>query len=758
MALSKTDQWEGKTGQEIEVFIKNALEKRTGVFWLDEKTGEYLGFSDYANRQAYMLDNTRTDLVLARIKAGGNTYTGEITFLSGKDNVITAEGATAAKLKFYFVIKDPQGEVVADETAKVSITISNGSNQTVYSATKEAQPGGEENFIELDLGSYLTIGTNLIRIDIVGDKTNTAFWDAATYTVYDGICITGGDDAVICGGSVQLGYEVSEGITLQGGVVWSIVADESDYVKGEESISSEGLLKTSRSKNEDRVITVQATASTTDLATLTAKKKINLVEAVYVTGIKEISGATSVMGEKDSTQTYTVILTPSNTGKEINCVYECEWSISGAGATNGYVEIVTQNEKQCTVKLLKDLADGQIDFTITATIGVENSGVVSEISKSLTVTIGTGESAEYKTVEIYIINNNSDPDTMIGNLGSTTIDSIRNKSHRYLGKIRSSDGKMCICQLDDSDSTKYFDGTTAVLTGAEGDVFVRIPPFMYKGSSSGSSINITTSGTPPDDEIDSFVQWAGDELIGAYKASIDSDGKLRSVSGVQPKIGSTYDALTSAAQKTSSYCQLVTWQHHCMMAVLFFAQYFNANSQAKCGVGPKNLTTYMTGSSNTKGMTDTTVSEVDGNTNKSVNFWGLEDWWGGHPEIMQDAEVGLSSGTPVWNVGGKYHSGVLTGAGFITKLKIGARCDMIPTSISGGSESTYFCDYFSGKNSYDNTYLVTRGGGNFPQGAGIVSCEVGNIKTALAYFAGTRLVYKGEVEIINDPAVFKTIS
>ncbi|MBR2501281.1 MAG: hypothetical protein IKB68_02215, partial [Rikenellaceae bacterium] len=82
----------------------------------------------------------------------------------------------------------------------------------------------------------------------------------------------------------------------------------------------------------------------------------------------------------------------------------------------------------------------------------------------------------------------TDPATMIsGAVNSSVIQQIRAGSHRYLGKY-TADGQMTLCQLSDTDGTKYADGTDAVLTGAEGDVFMKMPDFWYRGLEIGTDV------------------------------------------------------------------------------------------------------------------------------------------------------------------------------------------------------------------------------------------------------------------------------
>lgn len=63
---------------------------------------------------------------------------------------------------------------------------------------------------------------------------------------------------------------------------------------------------------------------------------------------------------------------------------------------------------------------------------------------------------------------------------SAHINKILAKRHRVLGK-KTAEGEVTVCQLDDTNSNKYYDGTASVLTGAEGNVFMFEPHYWYKG-------------------------------------------------------------------------------------------------------------------------------------------------------------------------------------------------------------------------------------------------------------------------------------
>lgn len=237
---------------------------------------------------------------------------------------------------------------------------------------------------------------------------------------------------------------------------------------------------------------------------------------------------------------------------------------------------------------------------------------------------------------IYINQLEPNPSKMItGDINGEIIQWIRNNSHRVLAK-KTGDGTVTYIELDDNNSNKYAaDGSEAKTNGTEGDVFVKLPTFYYRGNddgpdgSSGDNVKIRFSKEPFEDSI----EWNTNTLIGAYEAYY-GNGKLQSRSGVQSSGNiSQTDFKSYAAARGEGY-QLVDWQMHCVLGCLFYAMYGNTNSQAICGKGTSS-DSKTCGETNSLGMTDTTTE--NGNT-MSINFWGLENWWGNKFEYMEGIE------------------------------------------------------------------------------------------------------------------------
>ena len=358
-------------------------------------------------------------------------------------------------------------------------------------------------------------------------------------------------------------------------------------------------------------------------------------------------------------------------------------------------------------------------------------------------------------VTIYINQLESDPARMItGDVNGEIIQWIRQNSHRVLAK-KTGEGTVTYIELDDNNSNLYAaDGTAAATDGTEGDVFVKLPTFYYRGNddgpngSSGDNVEIRFSKTPFEDSI----EWDTNILIGAYEAYY-GDGKLQSRSGVVSSGDISQTNFKSYAAARGGGYQLVDWQMHCVLGCLFYAMYGNTNSQAVCGEGTPYTKTC--GETNSLGMNDT-KAETNGNT-MSINFWGLENWWGDKYEYMEGIEstggntVQILSPDPssgrafTWYIGPSYGK----------HYRFGKYLDLSSDVTESGSNSTYYCDYNFGPNgsadvvqrSYDNAVA-----------AGGVSCALVNVDSSYTYMnAGSRLAFRGVCTKAESVEAFKLL-
>ena len=349
---------------------------------------------------------------------------------------------------------------------------------------------------------------------------------------------------------------------------------------------------------------------------------------------------------------------------------------------------------------------------------------------------------------ITIDQNLTDPSQMItGDVNGESIQWIRENSHRVLGK-KTAEGVMTVCQLDDEDSTKFADGGSADLTGGQGDVFMKLPRFFYHAEE--VETDVWKIGFSRAKVASDWKEWDGKDLVGVYEGYV-SDGKLRSVSGETPTDAVPQADFKAYAQANGDGYSLVKFKHHSMMAFLFYALYGNTNSQAICGTG-SDVQGKTTGATNGIGMTDT-VAEVNGNTG-SINFWGLENWWGSLFERVDNVSINNNVWTITEDGGSTRDVQAVTSDGFISKVHVGENLDIVPSDV-GASDTLGFCDYY-GRND-DNALVLSRScSGSFSIG-GVAFAYVDSDASLTEPGYGSRLAFRGTINEIESSVDFTDI-
>lgn len=382
------------------------------------------------------------------------------------------------------------------------------------------------------------------------------------------------------------------------------------------------------------------------------------------------------------------------------------------------------------------------------------------IKGSLGVTWRVRPFATYEVENTIIIDQTiDDPYKRIsGDINGNVIQWIRNNSHRVLAK-KTADGVLTYCRLNDADSNQYYDGTTAALDGTQGDVFLKLPEFYYKGTE-GDRVEITFAKELPNASVASeYIRWDPNTLIGVYE-SYELSSKAYSRSGVvSTKSKSQSNWKTYAAARGTGY-QLVDWQMHCVMGCLYYAKYGNTNCQSTVGQGYSSYTA-TSGQTNNLGMTDTVYSSG----NVSINFWGLENWWGDKYEYIHDYENPASSLTATVNDpvnGGKRSLTIFDYGGYyIKKMKFGRYLDLIATTDDpkNGTGSVGYCDYqyWPGSTSSSSRVLCRSSHYYFSE-AGVAYAYAGNADTSTSSYRTSRLAFRGTLIEETSVSTFKNIA
>ena len=344
-----------------------------------------------------------------------------------------------------------------------------------------------------------------------------------------------------------------------------------------------------------------------------------------------------------------------------------------------------------------------------------------------------------------------DPSTMIsGDINGTHIQAIRNNTHRYLGKY-TADGQMTICQLDDSNSNLYVDGTNATLSGGEGDVFMRLPRFWYAAMEKTTDvweIGIYYGATAPSGDY--WNEWDGNDLIGVFGQARVSNSKLYSISGSIISNSSDYlqsfNSCSNAAEARGNGYISMPFKWYNIITLLYYAQYGTTNF--------RNIFTdaiysqFTTGVTSSNGMNDATNGVVN-------NFYGVEGLvLSLVPTIIGNALVDYVSPTHVWKIteqDGTVRNVVGSGAdiGYIMGMAIGESLDFIPNRIDTagfGTSTTGYCTLFSRAASSNRVVGV------------IIGDQIIADKPNNNRWSHGRLSFRGTIIEETDPTVFKSLT
>lgn len=354
---------------------------------------------------------------------------------------------------------------------------------------------------------------------------------------------------------------------------------------------------------------------------------------------------------------------------------------------------------------------------------------------------------------IYIDQTITDPSTMIsGDINGAAIQAIRANSHRYLGKY-TAETTMTICQLNDANSNQYADGSAANLTGAEGDVFMRLPEFYTKATEiypDKWQIRFAYGGQPDS----TWMKWGGDDLIGVYEAYL-TNNKLYSISGVTPSKGQQHVNFRLYAKNRGTGFGIVKHKHRNIMAFLLWAYYGNTCIKSIVGTGTESVKN--TGQTNSLGMTDTTSS--NGNS-MSINAWGLENWWGNLFEAVGNIVLRVGSAYITEDSGEIRIVETLKETSnwyYPSKILIGKHLDILPkTSSRNCSVITGYCDGIRIlNNSYDTVFFAGHAS-NYEIGGPI--CYRCTFKETDTPDYGTRISFFGKVIEETNVSTFKSLT
>lgn len=322
----------------------------------------------------------------------------------------------------------------------------------------------------------------------------------------------------------------------------------------------------------------------------------------------------------------------------------------------------------------------------------------------------TGTPQEYVVYGIEIDLTNSDPskwatytDDAVGmTAGSSAFDS---KSIFDIQSYTFKDG-VEVKALSKTDNNNYADGSSASADLKSGtyDIMTKFKRGGYQIKRSGNKLLIKVTDDPAREGFcyKAFQRGSVDKdefYLGRYKGYVDGSGKLRSYSGVTPTGSKTIGAFRTAAQlngkgyEQSGFYQLV-WRQ-----CLYMVKYLAKNSQLTIGKGyTGGSSVTATGATNGKGDTYGTQTNTD-----HMILFGIEDFWGNIWEwidgLVTDASYNILTNTDNFRDDGKGSgyvstpSGISSDTGGYMKDVQGTNDTGFVFKATGGSSTTYFCDY-----------------------------------------------------------------
>ena len=348
-----------------------------------------------------------------------------------------------------------------------------------------------------------------------------------------------------------------------------------------------------------------------------------------------------------------------------------------------------------------------------------------------------------------------------GNLDIIT--NLTSKFKRCLA-LPQDDGSAAIAYLNSTNSNKWEDGSTVEPTGAYHYAYymVHFPKYYYRMDDSGKAVNKYKLYISERKINDSYKEER-ECLIGVFEA-YNNDGKLISKGNAVSTGNQTIETFFNQAQANGRNWGLIDYRAHKTIANLFCAKYGNTN------ISTENASIPCSGGTRSwSSVTGNTISlgDRDGTFNNSSNFLGLEDCYYGKYEFVQGINIiarqwivydgGLKVDTDIAGLKSAGYTNVrqivassssntaASSSGWITGIAHGEYADVMPIHTTGGSDTTYYADYY-----YHNTgnrVLSRSGYSGDGSGCGVFCSAANCVSSYSASGIGSRLGFYGNIVV-----------
>lgn len=332
--------------------------------------------------------------------------------------------------------------------------------------------------------------------------------------------------------------------------------------------------------------------------------------------------------------------------------------------------------------------------------------------------------------------------------------------------VKKTDAGVAICYLDENNSELFHDGKTqAKLDGTMGQWMTDIPSYRYSytGFKHDNNYDIINYITLTHNDVDDNITKWGNKglfrrcLVGVTEAVVVNSKLWSRKTGDEYSTGNLESRLFhDYATALGAGFDIIDYETHCKIAHLFYAKYADRN--------PQGMDRFGTGEDSFDRIIGTTSSlgNNDGKTSTQISFLGIEDFYGGKSEFMggigfygEDVYIydGFNPYKPPTVDYRVVYSGMYKESGGIYKVVWGEHGDMIPKVIDMFSSNFHYCDFGYIDGSNGRWKGVTRSGYGASLYNGVAFFSDGG---SMAY-EGTRIQYRGTMQVIDDPADFITM-
>ena len=266
-----------------------------------------------------------------------------------------------------------------------------------------------------------------------------------------------------------------------------------------------------------------------------------------------------------------------------------------------------------------------------------------------------------------------------------------------------------------------YDGNAMMEWGQNGQkIWIKVNPDPFDPES--ADVFISNHQVNTEYHAWSFINNSGDLVehfyTPIYNGTLDTNNKLRSISGkaytslCQGKTAAqeiTAAQLNNPINKDLWYTEV--WSDVLTINYLLILISKTTNSEAAFGRGRTDQASAASSMLGTGTMDDKGMFWGSNTSDYGVKVFGMENWWGNQWRriaglclldgiIKYKLTRGIQDGSTATDYSTSSTEGYLTGitppssSGYISKMNFSKDGNMVPSSVTSGSATTYYCDYW----------------------------------------------------------------